>query len=147
LRVRLFVTCLWILAAICWLPWFVLAVRFLIGLALGDQAEYFPLAFMGVWPGLNMGLWPLDRLLIWRIVSWYPVSAWIGVALAAIGWRFYWREQDGILTRPGWLVLLSIIAPVFAPLIMWGDARRRYGRKEAELEYSVEDARDRIGIG
>ena len=122
-------------------------MRFLIGLMLGDYADYFPFAFMGVWPGLNLGLWPLDRLLNWRIVSWYPVSAWIGIILVASGWRVYWREQDGILTRPGWLVALSIVAPVLAPFIMWGDARRRHKRKENELEYNVDDARDRIGIG
>lgn len=147
LRVRLLVTSLWILAAVCWLPWFTLALRFLIGLALGDHTEYFPLTFMGIWPGLNMGFWPLSRLLLWRIVSWYPIAAWLGLALAAIGWRIYWREQDGILTRPAWLVALSIFVPPVAPFIMWADARRRHARKEAELELEVRDARDRIGIG
>lgn len=144
---RLLVTGLWILGALCWLPWFALALRFLLGLALGDQADYFGVAFMGIWPGLNMGLWPLSRLLLWRIVSWYPICAWLGMALAAVGWRIYWREQDGILTRPAWLVGLSIIVPPVAPFIMWADARRRHNNKEAELEYEVRDARDRIGIG
>jgi hypothetical protein len=138
---------MWILAAVCWLPWFVLALRFLIGLMLGDHADYFPFAFMGVWPGLNLGIWPLDRLLHWRIVSWYPVSAWIGAIITAIGWRIYWREQDGILTRPGWLVVLSIAVPPIAPLIMWADARRRHRLKEAQLDRNVVDARDRIGSG
>jgi len=145
--VRLLVTSLWILAAVCWLPWLALALRFAVGLALGDQADYFPLAFMGVWPGLNMGLWPVSRLLLWRIVSWYPICACLGMALAAVGWRVYWREQDGILTRPAWLVALSIIVPPVAPFVMWADARRRYLQKEAELDNEVRDARDRIGIG
>jgi hypothetical protein len=138
---------MWILGAVCWLPWFALALRFAIGLSLGDQSDYFQAAFMGIWPRLNMGLWPLYRLFLWRVVSWYPVSAWLGMLLAAVGWRIYWREQDGILTRPAWVVGLSIIVPPLAPFIMWLDARRRYARKEVELELEVVDARDRIGIG
>jgi len=138
---------MWILAAVCWLPWFAMLVRYLAGIALGDQAEYFRLVFMGVWPGLNMGLWPLERLFYWQIVSWYPVSAVIGMALSAIGWRIYWREQDGILTRPAGLVVLSILVPLVAPFLMWGDARRRHRTKEAELDVNVVDARDRIGAG
>jgi hypothetical protein len=146
LRVRLLVTGLWLLAALCWLPWLALLVRLGVELAL-DGPWVYELArrtLIGIWPKAGMGLWPLDRLLLWQVISWYPISAVLGMALAAVGWRIYWREQDGRLTRPAWLVALSVALPPLAPLLMYGDARSRHWRKERELEDSVEDARERL---
>ena len=144
---RLIVTILWIVAAVCWLPWFALAIRLIVDIAAGtpwDYSNFVRPALMGIWPDIGLGLWPLERLARWRIVSLYPVSAFIGVVLVAAGWRVYWREQDGLLTRPAWLVTLSILVPPLAPLLMWGDARRRHLARETQLEADVREARERI---
>ena len=74
----------------------------------------------------------------------YPISAVFGIALTAIGWRVYWLDQDGIMPRPAALVVLSIVAPVIAPFIMWKDAIKRHRAKEAVLEQAVQDARARL---
>lgn len=144
---RLIVTVLWIVAAVCWLPWFALLVRLIIDIAGGtpwDYSNFVRPALMGIWPQIGLGLWPLERLTRWQIVSLYPVCAFLGVALVAAGWRIYWREQDGRLTRPAGLVALSIIVPPLAPFLMWGDARRRHRERETALEAGVQDARDRL---
>lgn len=136
---RLIVTIVWCLAALLWLPWALFALRWLIDIALGaqwDQSNYFIPVCMGLWPRYG---W----LRPWGIVSWWPVLAFCAALLTAAGWRFYWLEQDGVLTRPGWLVGLSIIVPPIAPFLMLGDARRRYEQHEAELEAQVQDAQER----
>ena len=79
--VRLIVTLLWCLAAICWLPWAALAVRLGIDLLLGTPWEqsYF------VKPVL-VALWPKAGLLgPWGIVSVWPLGALAGVTLSAVG--------------------------------------------------------------
>jgi len=144
---RLIVTVLWLIAALCWLPWFALVIALLVDIISGtpwDQSNYLQTALMGIWPQLGMEITSPLTWLRWRIVSVYPVAAFIGVALSAVGWRIYWREQDGILTRSAWLVGLSIAVPVVAPFLMWGDARRRYLNREVILETEVLDARERL---
>ncbi len=144
---RLLVTILWVLAAVCWLPWFLIVLRLLADTALGtpiDQSRFLVPALQGVWPAIGWGWWPPMRWLQWQIVSMWPVSAFFGIAICAAGWRIYWREQDGILTRPAWLVGLSIVAPILAPFIMYGDSRRRHLARESFLEAEVVDARERL---
>ena len=139
---RLVITIIWCLAALCWLPWALIFLRWLIDLALGASiaGSYFTRpALLGIWPVYG---W----LRPWAIVSVWPLCALLGMALSAVGWRIYWREQDGRLTRPASLVALSIILPPIAPLIMYQDARRRYAQREADLEGAVEDARERSGL-
>lgn len=146
--VRLFVTLLWLIAAVCWLPWFTMVLALLIDIARGtpwDYSNFVPHALMGFWPLVGMDLLTPTTWLRWQIVSVYPICAFIGVALSAAGWRLYWREQDGLLTRPAWLVGWSIAAPVVAPFLMWGDARQRHQAKELELETEVLSARQRAG--
>jgi len=142
------VTILWLLAALLWLPWFALVIRLAVDVMLGTSWEYSKFlqpAMMGIWPQVGMGLWPLERLFRWQIESVYPVAAFFGAAISAIGWRVYWREQDFRLTRAPWLVGLSIAMPLLAPFIMWSDARKRYLRIEHVLEADVVDARQRLG--
>ena len=138
---RLVVTLLWCIAAVIWLPWALFKLRWLIDIAQGtpwDRSVYFPYVFMGLWPRYG---W----LRAWGVVSWWPVGALCGIALSAAGWRLYWLDQEGILTRPGWSVGLSIAVPPLAPFIMWADARRRHMQREALLESEVDDARARLG--
>jgi hypothetical protein len=137
---RLLITLLWCLAALLWLPWALMALRWLIDIALGatwDRSGYFTHVVMGLWPRYG---W----LRPWAVVSWWPVLATAAVALSAAGWRLYWVEQSGILTRPGWLVGLSIAVPPLAPCLMYGDARRRFLEREAALQEQVLDATDRL---
>lgn len=145
--VRLIVTIIWIIAAVCWLPWFLLVLRLVTDVAMGTPLTYSRFlvpTLQGLWPGINWSWWPPARWLDWQIVSMWPVAAFLGVCLSAGGWRVYWLEQDGILTRPGWLVALSIIAPPLAPFIMYGDSRRRHLAKESYLEAEVQDAKARL---
>lgn len=145
---RLIVTILWLIAALCWLPWFAMVLALLVDIARGtpwDYSNYVPNALMGIWPQIGLNLLAPTTWLRWQIISVYPVCAFVAVLLSAGGWRIYWREQDGVLTRPAWLVGLSIAVPVVAPFLMWGDARRRYLGKEAELETAVQEARRRTG--
>ena len=140
-------TVLWCLGALCWLPWLALAVRLLIafipGLG-GNWEEFVKPALVGVYPGIGFGWWPPARWLVWTVVSFYPVMALVGMLLCAAGWRVYWLEQSGVLTRPAWLVALSVIVPPIAPFIMWADAWRRHLNRERELQTEVEDARGRL---
>lgn len=137
---RLIVTLIWCLGAICWLPWAALAVRLAVDLLQGTPWEqsYF------VKPVL-VALWPKAGLLQpWSITSVWPLAALTGVALSAVGWRIYWVEQQGVLTRPAAVVALSVVIPALAPLVMLADARRRHARREAELDGEVVDARRRL---
>jgi hypothetical protein len=138
-RVRLLATILWCLAALCWLPWALLVVRLSIDVALGTPLSASPY----LWPAF-VGFWPLHGWLDWGVVSWWPLAALAGVGLSALGWRLYWLDQDGVMTRPPHVVVLSILVPLLAPFIMYGDARRRYSDKEAELEAEAQDARERL---
>jgi hypothetical protein len=136
------------LAALLWLPWFALMIRLAVDVMLGTPWEYSKFlqpALIGIWPQVGLGLWPLERLFRWQIVSVYPVAAFFGAAISALGWRIYWREQDFRLTRAPWLVGFSIAVPPLAPFIMWSDARKRYLRIEHVLEADVVDARQRLG--
>ncbi len=137
--VRLIITIAWCLAALMWTPWALLLVRLLIDLALGtplSQSDFTAPVLLGIWPGYS---W-----LSWRIVSWYPVSAVLGMIIAALGWRLYWWNENYALSRPGWVVVLSICCPVLCPFIMWRDARRRYFKRQTSLECAVDDARERL---
>lgn len=135
---RLIVTIAWCLAALLWTPWLLLLVRLAVDLALGT-----PLSQSSFTAPVLMGLWPGYSWLSWRIVSWYPVSAVLGMVIAALGWRLYWWAEDYSLTRPVWLVVLSICCPLLCPFIMWRDARRRHLERQASLETAVDDARQR----
>jgi hypothetical protein len=137
--VRLIATILWCLAALCWLPWALLVVRLLIDVALGT-----PLSASPYFKPALIGLWPVHGWLAWGIVSVWPLAALAGVGFSALGWRLYWLDLDGVLPRPPRVVVLSILIPVIAPFVMYGDARRRYAAKEAELEEEAEDARQRL---
>ena len=136
--VRLIVTIAWLLAALLWTPWALLLVRLMVDLAMGT-----PLSDSSFTAPVLMGLWPGYSWLSWRIVSWYPICAVLGIGLSAAGWRVYWWNEDGILTRPGWLVALSILMPLLAPFLMWGDARSRHRARQTGLEAAVVDARKR----
>jgi hypothetical protein len=141
---RLAVTTSWILAAVCWLPWALITLRLAVDLALGtgwNESPYVSPALIGLWPGPAFRWWPPAGWIYWQVVSVWPLSALAGCALSAIGWRLYWLEQYGILTRPAWQVALSISVPPIAPFIMLGDARRRHREREAELELQVRQAR------
>jgi hypothetical protein len=130
--VRLLITAMWILGAILWLPWFALVIRLLVDVAGGTpllQSDFINPALVGPWPTLGWG--------VWQVVSWYPVSAVLGMALVAVGWRIYWREQDFRLTRSPGIVALSIALPVVAPFIMLGDARRRQQQIDRRLSASL----------
>jgi hypothetical protein len=136
--VRLIVTIVWCLAALLWAPWALVALRLLIDLALGvplTHSAYTAPALMGVWPGYS---W-----LSWRIVSWYPISAVLGMGLCAAGWRVYWWFEEGVLARPARVVLLSILVPVLTPFIMWRDALARHRARQALLHDAVADAAHR----
>lgn len=140
--VRLVVTILWCLAALLWLPWALLAVRLIIDLALGT-----PWNESGFVQPVLMGLWPRYGWLDWRIASWFPIAALLGMGLSYAGWRLYWWNEDGISTRPPLTVALSIIFPVAAPFVMWRDAVNRHRGREAALASAVDDARQREGEG
>ncbi|HES58055.1 MAG TPA: hypothetical protein ENO21_01340 [Firmicutes bacterium] len=144
---RLAVTIIWLVAALCWLPWALILLRFILDLALGTswgESVYLQPALIGLWPGAAFSWWPPSGWIYWRVVSVWPLAALAGCALSAFGWRVYWQEQYGVLTRPAWLVTLSIIAPILAPFIMWGDARRRHWEREARLERNVREAREKV---
>lgn len=137
---RLIVTLMWCLAAICWLPWAALAVRLAVDLLQGtpwEQSYFVKPVLVALWPKAG---W----LQPWSITSVWPLAALAGMALSAAGWRIYWIEQQGVLTRGAFIVALSIIIPALAPLVMLADARRRHSRHEAELEAEVADARQRV---
>jgi hypothetical protein len=136
----LIVTIMWCLAALLWLPWALFAVRWGVDIAQGtpwDQSAYFQPVCMGIWP-VHGWLRP------WGIASWWPVLAFSAALTTAGGWRIYWLEQQGILSRPGWVVALSILLPPVSPFIMYCDARKRFAEREVELEAGVLDARHRI---
>lgn len=137
---RLIVTIVWCLAALLWLPWALLVVRWGVDLALGVA----PAASAYFKPAL-LGIWPVHGWLSWGIVSWWPLGAATAMALSALGWRLYWLDLDGLLPRPPRVVLVSILIPLLAPFLMYGDARRRHAGKQAELSAEVEDTLARLG--
>ena len=111
---RLIVTILWSIAALCWLPWAVMLVRLLVDLALGTpplESGYLPLVVQGLWPRWQI-IGP------WYIHSWFPVCAFLGSALVASGWRIYWVNEYYRLTRPIPKVILSILVPPYAVFLM-----------------------------
>ena len=133
--VRLIVTITWLLAALLWAPWALVALRLVIDLALGtplSQSLYTAPALMGIWPGYS---W-----LSWRIVSWYPICAVLGMALCAAGWRLYWWNEDYRLTQSPLVVAVSVLLPVLAPFIMWRDAVARHRARQAGLHAAAADA-------
>ena len=138
---RLIVTILWCLAALLWLPWALMFLRLIFDLATGTawgQSFYVAPVFIGIWPVHGL-------FRPWEIVSWWPLSSLTGMLLSAAGWRIYWFDQDGIMTRPPTVIFLSIVLPVLAPFIMYGDARRRYIERELELDGSVNEAVEQLG--
>jgi hypothetical protein len=136
--VRLIVTITWCVAALLWTPWALLLLRLIMDLALGaslSSSNYTVPALQGIWPGYS---W-----LSWRIVSWYPVCACLGMALTAAGWRLYWWSEGYRLTRSMSVVAGSILCPLFAPFIMWRDAVARHRQRQAELAAAVNDVLQR----
>ena len=137
---RLIVTILWCLAALIWLPWALMFLRLVYDLATGTpwaQSFYVAPVFVGIWP--VHGLFHP-----WSVVSMWPLACLAGMALSALGWRIYWFDLDGILTRPPFIVFLSIVLPVLAPFIMYGDARRRYLEQEMALDDSMNEALEQV---
>jgi len=144
---RLIITILWILAAVCWTPWLLLVLRLAVDLAMGvgwDASLYVKPALGILAPAPSLGLWPPWRWFSWYVISVWPWGALLGVLLSAAGWRLYWFEQEGRLTRSAGIVALTIIAPLFAPFVMWTDSKHRHVEKEQRLEHEVQDARQRL---
>lgn len=140
LQMRLIVTILWSIAALCWVPWLLVLLRLLVDLASGTpplESGYLPLVVQGLWPRWQV-LGP------WYIHSWFPVSAFLGCALSAVGWRVYWVSEGYRLTRPLAKVVLSILVPPYAVFLMYDDAVRRHNARETELAHESEDARLRL---
>ncbi len=139
---RLIVTILWGIAALCWLPWSFLLIRFLVDIAMGTplmESSYLPLLVQGLWPRWQV-------LGVWYIHSWFPVSAFIGSALTALGWRIYWVSEGYRLTRPVAQIVFSILVPPYAVYLMFDDSRRRHNEREMELAHESEDAKMRISL-
>ena len=133
---RLAITILWCLGALFWLPWLLMLLRYIVDLALGtawNESDYLVYVLGGVRPQYRV-LGP------WTIASFIPLGALFGSLLTALGWRLYWQDVEGMVTRPAWFIWLSILVPPLAPLVMWRDARARYLRKESELAADVGDA-------
>jgi hypothetical protein len=140
---------LWLCAALMWLPWFALVLRYLLDIALGADPRYSDFlkpAFVGLWPKVGFGIWPPVQLLYWKVVSWFPVTAVLAMAVVLLGWRIYYIERGFLLTRTrGWLLLSTLVPPV-APFLAWFDARLWHDAREEELEAEVQDARERLGL-
>ena len=139
---RLLVTILWGIAALCWLPWACMLIRLLIDVGMGSglqESRYLPFVVQGLWPR-----WQL--LGIWYIHSWFPVCAFLGCAMTAVGWRVYWVSENYRLTRPLARVILSILVPPYAVYLMYDDARRRHNAREMELAHEAEDAAVRFSL-
>jgi hypothetical protein len=139
---RFIVTILWGIAALCWLPWSLVLIRLLVDIGLGQaplDSQYLPLVVQGLWPR-----WQI--LGIWYVHSWFPVCAFLGMALTATGWRLYWINEGERLTRPVPQVVLSILVPPYALYLMFDDARRRHNARELELANEAEDAVLRISL-
>ena len=137
---RLIVSILWGIAAICWLPWSFVLIRLLVDLGMGTafgESKFLPLLIQGLWPRWQL-LGP------WYIHSWFPVCAFLGCLLTAIGWRIYWVNEGYRLTRPLARVILSILIPPYACWLMYSDAVRRHYQHETELMHEAEDAAMRI---
>ncbi|MEZ5338124.1 MAG: hypothetical protein R3F46_07630 [bacterium] len=137
---RLIVTILWSIAALCWLPWAMMLVRLILDLALGTpplESGYLPLVLQGLWPRWQI-LGP------WYVHSWFPVCAFLGSVLVTAGWRIYWVNEYYRLTRPLPRVILSILVPPYAVFLMYDDALRRHNELETDLAHESEDARLRL---
>ena len=139
---RLVVTLLWIIAALCWLPWACVLLRLMLDVGLGtplQESNYLPFVVQGLWPR-----WQI--LGVWYIHSWFPVCAFLACALTALGWRLYWINEGERLTRPLFRVGLSILVPPYAVYLMFDDARRRHNAREMELAHEAEDAAVRLSL-
>lgn len=137
---RLIVTILWSIAALCWLPWAFVLLRLLVDIATGTalmESRFLPFLVQGLWPRWQI-LGP------WYIHSWFPVSAFLGCAMTAVGWRIYWVNEGYRLTRPVARVVISILVPPYAVWLMYDDSRIRHISHEEELQQETEDARLRI---
>jgi hypothetical protein len=133
--VRLAVTVVWSVAALCWLPWFALLMAFAVEQATGvglARSRYFETVFIG--------LWPVHGWLIWGVVSMYPVAAFCGMALTAIGWRLYWLSEQSVLWHGAGGILLSILMPPLALIFMYRDAKRRHRESNRELKTKLLDS-------
>lgn len=127
------VTSLWTFAAVLWLGWALLLLRLLIDAGGGTAPlnnPLFNIVFIPAWPVSNQ--FPLGP---WKIISWWPIGALLAMLLVGIGWRLYWRNEDGLLYRGPLQIALSVILPVLAPFMMLGDARRRH--REANARFGV----------
>ncbi|MCC7478083.1 hypothetical protein IT575_06440 [bacterium] len=130
---RLLITGMWVLAAVLWLGWGMLLLRLLFDAATGTSILSNPLfntVFIPAWPVSNQ--LPLGP---WRMVSWWPVCALLSMLLVGIGWRLYWKNEDGLLYRSGLQIFLSIIIPPLAPFMMYSDSVRRF--KEGNKRFGV----------
>lgn len=153
---RLITTALWILAALLWLPWALLALRLGIDLALfatpyGHSLDLSPyagpvldaLVVHARWPQWD-GLRPHGGYFTASLGSLYPWSAVLGCALTALGWRLYWLAEEGRLRHGALPIGLSIAVPPLACWLMYGDARRRYFAAERQLAADRLDALHRL---
>ena len=139
---RLLVAILWSLATLLWLPWFAVLVRFLIDLALGvppAQSAYLNPALIWVWP--------VRGWTAWGVVSWLPLMGLLAMALAYVGWRFFWWADDWRVTYRTPSVALSTLIPPLALTLLYRDARRRFRERNADLERATVDAIERLEGG
>ena len=90
---RLIVTIIWSIGAICWIPWFLVFIRLLVDIASGiapDASPFLPLLLKGLWPRWQI-LGP------WYINSWYPRLR-IPCIFDCCGWMADLLVQRGIST-------------------------------------------------
>lgn len=124
---------MWVLAAVLWLGWAMLAARLLVETLMGGDISGNPLfniVLIPAWPvTMQMPFGP------WRMISWWPICALTAMLLVGIGWRLYWKNEDGLLYRPGWQILLSVLFPILAPFMMYGDSVRRF--KDGNKRFGV----------
>jgi hypothetical protein len=147
---------LWLLAALLWLPWALLALRLGLDLALaatpwGHSLAHSPFAGPVLDALIVQFRWPEWRhwhlaggYFIARVGSVYPWCALFACGLTAAGWRLYWLNEDGLLSAGPGLVAASIAVPPIAPFIMYRDARRRFLRAERQLAADRLDAQRRL---
>jgi len=146
----------WLLAAVLWLPWALLALRLGLDLALvatpwGHTFAHSPYAGAVFDALLVQFRWPewyhwhlAGGFFNARIGSLYPWCALAGCVLTALGWRLYWINEEGLLSASRGQIAASIILPPLASFIMYRDARQRYLRAERQLAADRLDAQRRL---
>jgi hypothetical protein len=133
---------LWLLGSIFWLPWALLLLRLLADLALGT-----PPADSSFTAPLFFALRPHYGWRDWRVDSWFPICALLGMGMSAVAWRITWLLRDALLRRNAAQILLSVAIPPLALYFAWRDAKADHFERNLELEEAAQDARDRLAQG